>query len=255
MNHQPPFLSRALVALLVFWSVVARAAHPLVTEDTGTQGPGKFQLELQHERADDDEDGTRTRTASSAAVLSYGLHADVDVILTLPHERTSSESAGDTLIEHGRGDVAADVKWRFVEHEQWSLALKSGVRLPTGDEERGLGAGKRNVSALLIGSAALDPLALHVTAGYVGNRNVADEKTHAWLVSVGAWASIGDVKWAADLGRESSVERDLDTPSVFGILGLIYSPHADIDLDLGVKWGFTDPAPDRAVLAGVTLRF
>jgi hypothetical protein len=38
------------------------------------------------------------------------------------------------------------------------------------------------------------------------------------------------------------------------VLGVIYSPTEDLDLDLGLRWGH-DAAIDRAFMAGVTLRW
>jgi hypothetical protein len=244
------------VLLLGGWSAASWAAHPLVTEDTGTQGQGKFQVEAQFERARDREAGVTETTTGVASVVSYGFHERADVIVTLPYERIAvTDDAGSETSEHGRGDVALDVKWRFFEQGNVSLALKSGVAFATGDEQRGLGAGKTNASALLIGSLDLEPVQLHVTAGYIGNRNVADEKTRIAHVSAGGWVGLGDYKLAADIGRYTTVDRSQDQRSMFGILGVIFSPTEDIDLDVGLKWGLTDPETDRALLAGVTLRY
>ena len=39
--------------VVALFPVLAQAAHPLITEDTGTQGRGKFQLELTAESGRD----------------------------------------------------------------------------------------------------------------------------------------------------------------------------------------------------------
>jgi hypothetical protein len=69
-----------------------------------------------------------------------------------------------------------DVKWRFYEGGMTSLALKSGMVFPTGDEARGLGDGKSNYGLLFIWSFDFDPWALHAHAGYQRHRNAADER-------------------------------------------------------------------------------
>jgi hypothetical protein len=246
------------LGLVVFcvWSAAGWAAHPLVTEDTGTQGVGKFQVEAQFERARDNAEGVTETTTGFASVVSYGFHERADVIVTLPYARVEVvDDTGAETAERGRGDVALDAKWRFFEADSVSLALKSGLTFATGDEQRGLGAGKTNASVLLIGSCEHESFALHATAGVIGNRNIADEKTRLWQVSVGGWISVGDVKLAADLGRYTNAERGADKDPAFGILGVIYSPREDLDLDLGVQWGLSDPETDRVLLAGVTLRY
>jgi hypothetical protein len=61
----PRHLLSALVCCL---TGPAFAAHPLITEDTGTQGEGRFQLELTGERGYDQDDGGRTNTTMTTSV-------------------------------------------------------------------------------------------------------------------------------------------------------------------------------------------
>lgn len=79
-----------------------RAAHPLITEDTGTQGAGRWQLEatLDHHRGH--APGLLTVSDERKLVLSYGLKDPLDLIVTVPHTRTRTD---DTPAVQGRGDV------------------------------------------------------------------------------------------------------------------------------------------------------
>jgi hypothetical protein len=83
-------LLRGLIyfALLLI-SCPSWAAHPLITDDTGTQGKGKFQLELNGQYdwdKEDKEDGTvRSTGGQAAATLSYGIVENVDLILSMPY--------------------------------------------------------------------------------------------------------------------------------------------------------------------------
>lgn len=235
---------------------VAEAAHPLVTEDTGTQGQGKYQLELQYERVRDDEFNVRDRSSSFATVLSWGFHDKGDLIVTLPYERLDIDDDGSITEESGRGDVGLDAKWRFYENDNLSFAVKSGLSFATGDEDRDLGAGKINYSVLFITSYEAEPWAMHMHAGYLSNRSSAatDERNHVWHVSVGGWREIGKLKLVADIGHDTSVASG-ESGSTFAIAGVIYSPSEDIDLDVGVKKGLNDAEVDSALLAGLTLRF
>jgi len=58
--------------------------HPLITDDTGTQGKGKFQLELNGQYdwdKDDSEDvSVRSTGGQAAATLSYGIAENVDLV-------------------------------------------------------------------------------------------------------------------------------------------------------------------------------
>lgn len=58
------------------------AAHPLITEDTGTIGTGRWQLEVYGEQGK--ERGTRARLDQQDAVLSYGVSDTADLHISLP---------------------------------------------------------------------------------------------------------------------------------------------------------------------------
>ena len=130
----------------------AHAAHPLLTEDTGTQGLGKDQLELMVDEMRDHGAGASVRERVTSAVLSYGIRDDVDLQFGLPHVRQHMHDAAGRHAGEGVLDTSADIKWRFFERETLSLGLKTGVTLPTGDKDRGFGTGRVTWGALLIGS-------------------------------------------------------------------------------------------------------
>lgn len=242
--------------VVALFPVLAQAAHPLITEDTGTQGRGKFQLELTAESGRDDTDDTRKETVAMAAVLSYGMRNDTDVILTLPRKRVHAEAAGDNTTESGRTDAGLDLKWRFFEKENLSLALKPGVTFPAGDETKGLGAGKSAYSLYLVTTIAPEPWAFHLHLGYIRNRNVLDEQEKVWHASFGGWRTVNkQLKLVFDAGRTTNTDKTIGTAPAFMILGLIYSPRENFDLDFGVKKGLTGPETDYTLLGGVTLRF
>lgn len=130
----------ALAAFL--FASCAHGAHPLNTEDTGTQGEGRWQLELNGERNRDRVGDDTVRGGQAAAVLSYGLAEALELQAGLPWL--------DTGPERGVSDAIAAVKWRFLENGAWSLGLRAGFTAPTGDEAKGLGNGRATWAALLI---------------------------------------------------------------------------------------------------------
>ena len=78
---------RKIIFMVVglLWASSAYAAHPLITDDTGTQGKGKFQLEINSEFKDDKEteEGvtTKEKGGEAATVLSYGIVDNRDIVL------------------------------------------------------------------------------------------------------------------------------------------------------------------------------
>jgi hypothetical protein len=73
------------ILFLPLFSNSVFAAHPLITDDTGTQGKGKFLLEVNSEVNYDKESeaGVKTKTTGGevGTILSYGITENVDVVL------------------------------------------------------------------------------------------------------------------------------------------------------------------------------
>ena len=65
---------------------------------------------------------------------------------------------------------------RFYEHADLSLAIKPGLTLPTGDDEKGLGTGKATYRLFFIASQEMDPWAFHLNLGYIRNENTLEEE-------------------------------------------------------------------------------
>ena len=247
----------AMILVTALWPPPLFAAHPLITEDTGTQGQGNFQLELTSEHAYEEEEGTRETTVRTNEVLSYGLRDDADVILTLPHRRISSEATdGSRTVNQGTADVGLDFKWRFYEQDNLSFALKPGLTLPTGDETRNLGAGRSTRSLYLVTSYDAAPWEYHLHLGYIHNRNVLGQHESLRHISAAVGRKVGDnLRLVADYGTDTPVSQASNLNTEFFILGAIYSVRKGLDFDFGAKWGLTKPEIDFTWLAGMAFRF
>lgn len=233
------------------------AAHPLITEDTGTQGRGNFQIELTTEHAYEEEDGARETTVRTNAVLSYGFLENADVLLTLPHRRVTSEAAdGSRTVNEGTADVGLDVKWRFYENGNVSFALKPGLTLPTGDETKNLGTGRSTRSLYLVTSYDAAPWEAHLHLGHIWNRNALGQHESQRHISVAAGRKLGgNLKLVADYGTDTPTSQASSLNTEFFILGAVWSVRKGLDLDFGAKWGLTPPETDFTWLAGVAFRF
>lgn len=256
-------LSGALVLVL---AGTALAAHPLITDDTGTQGRGKFQLEVTGEISRDKERlagrSTRDTGGELAVALSAGLADTVDLVVGVPWVWSRVKEDGIlTGDDQGIGDLSLELKWRLLELGGFSLAVKPGVTLPTGDEHRGLGNGKASYGATLIASQELGPVTLHANGAYTRNeyKLAADRELNRhdiWHASVaGAYRATRDLQLVANYGVESNGEHGNNTWPAFLLGGVIYTVTENLDLDLGVKRGLNGPEADLSYLAGVACRF
>lgn len=232
------------------------AAHPLLTEDTGTQGDGKFQLELMADKTRDNPPGVTVRELQTTAVLSYGLLENADLQFGLPALRQHTHDAGGRHARRGALDASLDLKWRFLEREALSLAFKPGIALPTGDADRGFGAGRATWGALLVLSYEPGPLAVHSHLGYRRNNNAVDQRSDLMHFSGAlAWKATDRLKLVADFSADSNPDRSDRSSIRYRVLGLIYSPTPALDLDAGLKHGHGRAATDHAVLFGATFRW
>lgn len=238
----------------------AYAAHPLVTDNTSTQDSNNQQIEL-------NTDWLRQNNVHSHVVnftYSYGLLENLDIYLNPPVTLSSPS---------GINDIALGVKWRLLEVDNFSLALKPELTFPSGDPNQGLGHGETSMSLTLIGSYQSGDWAFsgNFAANYNRYRLLSDQQANRnvlWRASVAAIYAVNP-KWslAFDGGITSNTERASDSsgdnhassnPGYF-ITGVIYSPNPNLDLDAGVKFGIGCGAcaaqTHRQLGVGVTWRF
>jgi len=257
---------KCLLAGLIFTALllipgISQAAHPLITDDTGTQGKGKFQLELngQYDSDKEEVDGTSVKSTGGqvSATMSYGIIDTVDLVVTLPYQwGKTEENEVTTYDEKGISDTVLEAKWRFWEKDGFSLALKPGIRFPTGNDDKGLGTGKIGGQLFLIGSQELGSWAFHANLGYIRNENKTAEQLNIWHASFATtWEIVKDLKLTANVGIERNPDDNAGNNPAFLIGGIIYSVTENFDLDCGVKYGLTSSETDYSLLAGITIRF
>jgi Putative MetA-pathway of phenol degradation len=247
-------------AVLVVAGSSAWAAHPLITDDPETQGTGKFQLEVNGEWATDKENSvvgtTRETGTQAAAIFSAGVRENIDLVLTTPYQWVEVRDPAGRAREDGVGDTVFEIKWRFFERSGWSFGLKPGVIIPTGNDEKGLGAGKVGYSASLISQSEHEPWEFLVNLGYVRNENRLDERQDLWHASLAVEYEIVErLELVGDIGIGTNTDKGPATDPAFLIVGLIYELSESVDFALGVKYGLNKPETDLTVLPGVTVRF
>lgn len=256
-----PFITAVFLA-----TGTAFAAHPLITDDTGTQGQGKFQLEVNGEYGHDREnlDGVETieNSAGLESVLSAGLTDTIDLVVAVPWAWSRVKEDGAVVSDdNGLSDVGLELKWRFLEYKGFSLAVKPGLTFPSGNENRGLGNGKLSYGASMIATQELDPVTLHLNLSYTHNEFKLDldkesNRRDIWHASLAAtFQVLEDLQLVANVGMESNGDRGSHTWPAFVLGGAIYSLTENLDIDLGVKGGLNKQEPDLAFLAGVAWRF
>lgn len=266
-------IRRALgIAACAAWAGALHAAHPFLTDDTGTQGSGHWQLELMAEQnrntADTDDGAVRQvrKLTLLNPVLTYGVLETLDVAFGASRLRQQATEDG-TVVQaaEGTGDSTLELKWRFYERNGLSLGLKPGLALPTGDEERGLGAGKLSWGVNFILTQEFEPWTFLANLAYARARyklaaDAEANRAHLRRASVGVAYSVReDLQLVGEAGvRTNSAIDDPFLPGRnghFAMLGLIYSLSDKIDLDAGVRKRLNRAELDTAILLGATFRW
>lgn len=233
---------------------VSYAAHPLITDDTGTAGKGKFELEIGGEYGH--ENGVTENTTEIVPVFVYGITDNIDIELCVPYTHIRTKDAGTTTTEDGISDVEIDLKWRFYEKDLLSFALRPLISLPTGDEEKELGAGRVGYSLFFFATKEVKPWSFDFNLGYKRNENKINERKDIWHTSLASRVEvIKGLNVVADIGMETNPDKSSSTHPAFILGGIIYSMSENFDVDFGVKSGLNKPEIDYSILAGITFRF
>ena len=121
----------------------------------------------------------RIRTDTVTAVANYGVTDRLEMSGALPFIRLGLSGQrldtyrGQPLVQAlasaaatGFGDLVLRAKYTVIEASRGGVAIGAEARLPTGDEERLLGAGEASFKPRAIASVETDRLGLHADVGY-----------------------------------------------------------------------------------------
>jgi len=254
------------MSVVFLYAGVGYGAHPLTTDDTGTQGKGKYQVEIMFESFKDKEKesgiSVRETGGEAAMALSYGIIDNSDIIIEIPYIWEKTKEDGSVVSDtSGLSDISLSIKWRFYEKDSFKLALKPSISLPTGDEEKGLGDGRPSYEILFISSKEFEKILLHANIGYLRRDyklKEDEDRLRKDILKASAaveYKLVDSLRAVGNIEIETNEEKGSSDHPISMVLGAIYSPHEDLDLDIGIRFGLNDSAEDIAGLAGITWRF
>jgi hypothetical protein len=269
MNTLQTTLARFATTTTVWLLLSSPANAVFVTDDTGTQGTGGNQIQIDYAfnkstNAITDEDGIFIEDqlgSSNAYLLTYtrGISENIDIFVG------AARQAGSVS---GWQSTGIGLKWVFAgdQTQGWSAAIKPIIILPTSQnmQNNGLGPAKTNVNVTLISSYLSDTYEWHFNASYASNRQVMNADTEAerqniWSVSVSP-VLVLNPQWKVglDVGFQNNPGFNSKT-SAYGELGFLYSPIENLQLGLGVIYAADLNAKNKAysytLTTGLTYQF
>jgi opacity protein-like surface antigen len=227
----------------------AQAAHPLQTEDTGTQGVGNVEF----------ENGLSWSRTSGARAFAYqpqiscGLTPTFDLIVQPSWLSIRDE---DSTIAQGFGDTNLDGKWRFFGDAPLSFAVRAGVTLATSQRQLGIPHGKVATHAELVATFDATPLTVHGNLGLTQNPGGSGERRSVGRVS-GAlmWAASEKLVLTVDGGAEANSDQTRSSWPATLLAGAIYTIRPGMDVDIGYQSSLRTSLTMREWLVGITYRF
>ena len=240
----------AILLILAAHALVfpAFAAHPLGTEDTGTQGVGNVEIENALQRV---------RSADATLVLyqpqvSYGVTPATDLII---QPSILSLRGPGTASTSGFGDTNLDAKWRFFGKAPLSLGVRAGLALPTGRRGLGLPHGDVSPHALLVATCDAAPFTFHANLGVSRLPGGAGSRTSVGQASTAMMWAVNEqliLTGEATASADSDPSRGQWTRGF--LVGVIYTIQPGLDVDTGFQVTRAT-VPSRAWLVGLTYRF
>lgn len=223
----------ALSAMAMTFASPAYAYHPLITDDTGTQGQGNNQLEIGYDYTYSHSAGITDIGGSSPITYTLGITDTLDIFIGSLHQWKPGK---------GWGNAVSGAKWRFHENDRCrcSLARRPEVLLPVSaaDEAKGLGYGKLSYDLSLVFSQQLDFGEVHINlAAYHDHYDSpanSDRKKRYRLSIAPVWTLIPHWKIGLDGGLTTDPDSTHKALSGFAELGVVYTPSDRVDLSFGL---------------------
>jgi hypothetical protein len=247
-----------LVGMLCCVAAAALGQRSVNTDDAGTSGKGAVTLEL-------GADYVKARDVDDAAVEAvfqpyYGVVDWWDTSVVIPFV-SLSPAEGDG--EAGIGDVSLWEKFKLLDEEAGApvgLAVLADVKLPTGDDEKGLGSGKTDVNGHVAVTKTLGPAAVHGNVGYTyvdlpREDEYAEGEEPENSVDFGLAAAF-DLAGKATAFAEvyGSYISDADDQPVNANVGVAV-PVGPVELDVHGDFGLTDATDEYIVGGGIAAGF
>lgn len=250
--HPLPSALAGIAAMLAL-AGPCQAAHPLVSDDTGTQGAGRWQFEASADRTRVREAGITAREHALGLALTYGLADTLDLALGAPWLRLS---ASGEKAQSGLADLTLLAKWRFFDDGQGvSLGLRPELTLPTGQEDKGLGNGRATGALTVLAQVQRGAWTWLANAGVAYNDNQSGDRKRLWAASTALLYGASDA-WTlvADLGARRAAAPGAASEK-FGLLGVIHHANEDLDLDVGWRRSLGSAPTATTLGVGLTLRW
>jgi len=247
-------LNIIIIGLICGMAREAIPCRPLKTEDSGTTPYGKTALELSIDSPNWESNDMEHEFCS---VVNYGLSDSLDAGFEMPFVRINPVNGE---LEKGLGDIVLRMKYRIINETDAypAFLIKPTFKIPSGDEEKGLGSGKSDAGILLVLSKSFGNFSGYLNAGY----NMLDlPKDKFWsdntaFIGLGFSQPVNErVTLLGELTYEPNFNSRRSDDPFDMVWGVNYNLSQTAMLDFALRSGLTDASQDYSVISGITLNF
>lgn len=218
--------------------------RPTLSSNTATTARGTYELEAGV--ALDPGDSLDT-----PVVLKYGLEEATEVFAGWSPLRLVDRPGDDG---EGIGDLVLGLRHRLSEEteDRPATAVQAAIKLPTADEDQGLGTGEADFFLAGIASRTVGtvPLTGYYQLGLLGEQDGDGADLQHALALAAGFPLEGRFDAFAELAAVLEPENDFD--AVFTTLGLTYLLQPGQVADVSVVLGLDRDAPDYVLQVGFT---
>lgn len=248
------------LAIVGLWGLTVNsyAGRPLVTDDAFPVAPGRVEVEAGIEL----ETTTQSYTLTAPFTFGFGLTEWLEVAIKPSVLYVDDQDASPRKVA-GVGDLVLEAKallpFRPLDLD---LALVPSLKIPTADEDRGLGTGKVDGGAVfVIDKVFTQTQRLHFNVGYtvVGTVSDVDLQDQLFIGLAGETSIPGLAEERLQFVAEvfgTTAEEDGGPGDIQGHMGVRYLVTEDIILDAAIGRSFTaNPPVEFFATVGVTWTF
>ena len=248
-NHILTVFIFSFIILLI--SNLAYAFRPLSTEDTGIPEKGKLELETGFTYT---RESNESNNYNFSLVSVYGLLENMALCVELPFDIMNPDD-GET--EGSFNDMAIAVKTSLLpEGEKLpSFLLKTIVKLPTGDEDKGLGSGETDTTLVMVASKAIGHATLHGNIGYTFVGGDLNDDNIVYGVAL-EYNIIPELALVGEAFMETENDFDKEAHAVNPLVGIRYHLTEKITFDSAFNMGICyGKKTDYGIIGGMTISF
>jgi hypothetical protein len=197
------------------------------------------------------------RESSLGNTYTLGLARRIDLAVSFAY--LFRDPGNDAESVRDMGDTKVTLKTSFRDGNGWipTAGIKAGALLPTGEETKGLGAGRASGLLTVIADWEVGAVLVHANTGAtIAGRPVgSQDRDDSVQTSLAAewevrerYILLGEFLWEKNVGASGSASSEL-------LVGGKAEISRNLTLDAGIRWGTTSASPDVTFLAGITLAF